>query len=26
LANSGEYPNWYEKSEFRTIRDESLNN
>ena len=26
LANSGEYPNWYEKSEFRTIRDESLSN
>ena len=26
LANSGEYPNWNEKSEFRAIRDESLNN
>ena len=25
LANSGEYPNWYEKSEFRAIRDKSLN-
>ena len=26
LANSGEYPNWYINSEFRAIRDESLNN
>jgi Zn-dependent M28 family amino/carboxypeptidase len=26
LANSGEYPNWYMKSEFRAIRDESRNN
>ncbi len=25
LANSGEYPNWYKKSEFRAIRDKSLN-
>ena len=25
LANSGEYPNWYIKSEFRALRDESRN-
>ena len=25
LANSGDYPNWYENSEFRAIRDKSLN-
>ena len=26
LANSGEYPNWYENNEFRAIRDQSLSN
>ena len=26
LANSGEYPNWYENNEFRAIRDKSLSN
>ena len=26
LANSVEYPNWYENNEFRAIRDQSLNN
>ena len=25
LANSGEYPNWYIKSEFRALRDASRN-
>ena len=25
LANSGEYPNWYIKSEFRALRDDSRN-
>ena len=26
LANSEEYPNWYEGNEFKSIRDQSINN